>query len=236
MLRIAVARIADAPDGGDDVAPGWMGGSEQRRWIVLPPAARREFVASRALLRRLLQDATGVAADAWDVSAQANSAPVAEAPRDGIAAGTLHASLSHRLGWVAAAVADRPVGVDVECERPPRSDPRERAALMLSPSELVQWQALPADEREAALLTRWTLKEAWFKASPPEAAPWDFRQVVALACTPAQANARAWTAPPLHVALCCDDPGALAAAACSGLDDAAARTSFWRVQRAAPAI
>jgi 4'-phosphopantetheinyl transferase len=236
MLRLAVARIADAPDDGGDAAPAWMGASEQRRWIVLPPAARREFVASRALLRRLLQDATGVSAGAWDVSAQANSTPLAEAPRDGIAAGTVHASLSHRLGWVAAAVAEIPVGVDIECERPPRSDPRERAALMLSQSELAQWQALPADELEAALLTRWTLKEAWFKASPPAAAPWDFRQVVALACTPAQANARAWTAPPLHMALSCGDADARAAAACSGLDDAAARTSFWRVQRAAPVI
>jgi 4'-phosphopantetheinyl transferase len=234
-LLIAVARIPDAPDGGEDVAPAWLGGFEQRRWRALPPAARREFVASRALLRRLLQDATGVAADAWDVSAQANSAPRAEAPRDGVAAGTVHASLSHRLGWVAAAVAGIPVGIDVECERPPRSEPRERAALMLSPSELAQWQALPADEREAALLTRWTLKEAWFKASPPEAAPWDFRRVVARPCAPAQANARAWTAPPLHVALSCDDADALAAAACLGLDDASARTSFWRVERAASA-
>lgn len=206
--------------------------SERRRWAGLAPEARRQFVASRALLRALLEAATEVPAAAWELAAEAGAAP---APRaSGVAENAIHASLSHRLGWVAAAVADRPVGVDIECERPPRSDARERAALLLSPAELAHWQALPAAEREGALLTRWTLKEAWYKASPPEAAPWDFRQVVALACAPGQANARAWTAPPLHVALCCEDPDALAEVACEGLDEAAVRTSFWRIERAAP--
>ena len=225
MLRIAVARIADAPADADDASPVWLGDSERRRWAALPPAARRGFEASRALLRQLLHGTSGISADAWDVSAEANSAPVATA--SGMK--TVRASLSHRLGWVAAAVGDRPVGVDIECERPPRTDPRERAALMLSPGELGGWSALPAADLEAALLTRWTIKEAWFKASPPDAARWDFRRVVAHACPPAQANVRAWTARPLHVALCCDDPEALAAATCGGLDDASAHTSFWRV-------
>jgi phosphopantetheinyl transferase len=234
MLRIAVARIPGAPVGTDHRAPDWLGESERRRWGGLPGSARTEFAASRALLRQLLQTATGVAADAWEVSAQANAGPVVHAPRGRIAAGQLHASLSHRLGWVAAAVSDALVGVDIECERAGRSDPRERAELMLSPAELVQWNALPADQCEAALLTRWTIKEAWFKASAHDAAPWDFRRVASHACAPERANVRAWTAPPLHVALCCDDADALAAATCLGLDDAAARTSFWRVERACP--
>jgi phosphopantetheinyl transferase len=234
MLRVVVARIPDAGAGADEPVPAWMGDSERRRWSGLPPRARREFAASRALLRELLQAATGLAADAWEVSAQANSAPAARAAPGRAATGTLHASLSHRLGWVAAAVCDGPVGVDIECDRPSRSDPRERAALMLSPAELARWQALPAEELEGALLTAWTVKEAWFKASPPEASAWDFRRVVACECAPERANARAWTAPPLHVALSCDDAGTLAAAACDGLEDAAARSSFWRVERASP--
>ena len=232
MLRVAVARIPDAPAVDTQAAPGWMGDSEQRRWVELPPPARPPFAASRALLRGLLQAATGVATDMWDVSAEANSAPAVRPRGNRSASSTIHASLSHRLGWVAAAIADAPVGVDVEAERPPRSEPRERATLVLSPAELASWQALPADEREGALLTRWTLKEAWFKASPPEAAPWDFRRIVALACTPGRANARAWTSPPLHVAVCCDDPVALADATFLGFDGAQARASFWRVARA----
>jgi 4'-phosphopantetheinyl transferase len=212
-----------------------MGDAERRRWTGLTSAARREFAASRALLRLLLQEATGLSADAWDVSAEAGTAPVARPARGGGRGGAPCSSLSHRLGWVAAAVADGPVGIDLECRRPARGDPAERAALMLSPAELPAWQALAPDDREPALLARWVAKEAWFKASPPAAAPWDFRCIVARPCAPAHANVRVWEASPVHVAVCCADAPALAEADCEGLDAATARSSFWHVHRAAPA-
>ena len=228
MLRVAVARVASSPDeGADPVMPEWLGGSERRRFATLPPAARRAFIASRRLLRELLQSATGVPAAAWDVSAEAGSAPVATSPA---ATGVVHVSLSHRLGWVAAAVADCAVGVDLECDRAARSDVDERAALMLSPQELVDWPAVPASERDAALLARWTAKEAWYKASPPQVAPWDFRRVHARACAlaDARANVRTWRAAPVHVALCCADAGALVLARCDGLPPLEAEAA-WQV-------
>jgi phosphopantetheinyl transferase len=231
MLRVAVARVAPSPDDGDAAVPGWLGDSERRRWSTLPAPARRAFVASRGLLRELLQAATGVPAAAWDVCAEAGSAPVATSPA---APGAVHVSLSHRLGWVAAAVADRAVGVDVECDRPVRSDVDERATLMLSPRELVDWPTVPAGEREAALLARWTAKEAWFKARPPQAAPWDFRRVHARACAlaDARANVRTWRAAPVHVALCCGDAAALAQARCDGLPPLQAEAA-WQVDAVA---
>ncbi len=234
MLRVAVARVAEATPGGAGEVPAWLGDSERQRWTQLAPAARAPFAASRALLRELLQAATGVPAGAWDVSAQAGSAPTARATRGEAASAAIHVSLSHRLGWVAAAVADAPVGVDIECERPPRSDPAERAALTLSPAERLAWDELAPDARERALLARWTAKEAWFKASPPGAAPRDFRRVAARACAPGQANVRTWSAPPLHVALCCADARALSDARCAGLAPDAA-TSSWFVHRVAAA-
>jgi 4'-phosphopantetheinyl transferase EntD len=234
MLRLAVARVAPSPTGGGAAMPGWLGGSEQRRWATLPPAARDAFVASRALLRELLQAATGVPAAGWDVSAEAGSGPVATASA---AVGVVHVSLSHRLGWVAAAVADSAVGVDVECDRPARSDPGERAALMLSPDELNDWQAVAASEREPALLARWTAKEAWFKACPPQVAPWDFRRVraSARACADARANVRTWRATPVHVALCCGDARSLADARCDGLPPVVAQ-ACWQVGASAPSF
>ncbi len=234
MLRVAVARVTAPPSGGEAPMPTWLGGSERQRWAQLAPRARVPFAAARALLRELLHGATGVPADAWDVSAQSGAAPVARASREPDASATIHVSLSHRLGWVAAAVADAPVGVDLECERPPRSDPVERAALMLSRAERLAWDALAPEARESALLTRWTAKEAWFKASPPGAAPWDFRQLAARACAPARANVRTWAAAPLHVALCCADARALVDARCAGLAPDAA-TSSWFVHRVAAA-
>lgn len=235
MLRVAIAPLRDPPEVGDGAPPDWMGGAERRRWAGLPSTARGEFAASRALLRTLLQEATGLPADAWDISAEAGTAPVARSARDDGAAGVPRASLSHRMGWVAAAVADGPVGVDLECRRPARSDPGERAALMLSADELPAWQALVPDEREAALLARWVAKEAWFKASPPASAPWDFRCIVARPCAPVQANVRVWEAPAMHFAVCCADAQALAGADCKGLDAATARSSFWHVHRVASA-
>ena len=236
MLRVAVARVTEAAPGGAAGMPAWLGDSERQRWTQLTPPARAPFAASRALLRELLQAATGVPAGAWDVSAPAGSAPTARATRGEAASTAIHVSLSHRLGWVAAAVADAPVGVDIECERPPRSDPAERAALMLSPAERLAWDELAPDAREPALLACWTAKEAWFKASPPGAAPWDFRHVAARACAPdsEQANVRTWSAPPLHVALCCADARALSDARCAGLAPDAA-TSSWFVHRVAAA-
>ena len=234
MLRIAVARTPVRPESGGDLPPGWMGEGERQRWTSLGAAARPEFVASRGLLRELLHQATGMPVDAWDVSARAGTAPVARSLRGDAVGGAPRASLSHRLGWVAAAVADAAVGIDVECDRPSRSDPDERAALMLAAAELRDWHALTQDHREAALLTRWTAKEAWFKASPPGDAPWDFRRVVARACEPAQANVRVWESAALHVAVCCVDAAALAAVDCAGLDATAATSSFWHVAHADP--
>ena len=230
MLRVAVAWAPDRPEPDDAQAPAWMGEGERRRWAGLAPKSRREFVASRSLLRTLLRAHAGVPGQAWDISADIGTAPVARSMPD---QGDVRASLSHRLGWVAAAIADVRVGVDIECDRAARSDPAERAELMLAASEMPDWHALPADQREPGLLARWTAKEAWFKASPPGAAPWDFRQVVARTCEPAQANVRVWAAPPLHVAVCCANARDLADAGCDGLDPAATTSSFWHVAHAA---
>jgi phosphopantetheinyl transferase len=234
MLRIAVARIGDLP-ADDAAAPAWMGDDEQRRWAAGSAVARREFSAGRALVRELLRAATGVPADEWRVSARAGSAPVVRVGHAATCEAGVHASLSHRLGWVAAAVSEAVVGIDLECARPTRSDPVERASLMLSSAERPGWNALAPEQRESALLTRWTVKEAWFKATPAQASAWDFRQVVARACAPAQANVRAWSAAPLHVAICCADADELARVECEGLDAAVATSTFWHVARAAQA-
>lgn len=229
LLRFAVAPVAMLADVDEVTLPACLGESERLRWAQLPHAARLQFVASRSLLRELLQAATGVAADRWELSAQAGSAPTARIRHGGVAASVIHTSLSHRLGWVAAAVSDAPVGVDLECARPSRSDPAERAALMLSHSELASWRRLASSRQEAALLTLWTAKEAWFKASPPGSAPWDFRRVRVRACALGDggANVRTWTSAPVHLALCSPDERALAAVRC----DLPAPASSWHVQR-----
>lgn len=235
VLGIAVGRVDDLSVDDAMVAPAWMGSDELQRMADRPAASRREFVAGRALLRQLLQTATGVPAHEWLICGQAGAAPMPRRRSSPEGEGDLGASVSHRLGWVAAAVAHGPVGIDIECQRPPRTSASERAALMLTRSEHAIWRGLAKGQREGALLTAWTAKESWFKASPAGAALWDFRDVGARACAQEQANVRVWTSPPLYVAVCCADSAALSAARCDGLPDAAAISSFWHVAPAAVA-
>jgi phosphopantetheinyl transferase len=223
MLRVRLARLEDLPELSLVDAPAWMGEAERRRSVQGSATARAEFIAGRALLRRVLEGATGFPPEAWSVSADAGRAPLVRGPSH------VHASLSHRLGWVAAAVSDSPVGIDVECLRPGRSTPHERACLMLASEELPAWNALRPAARESALLERWTAKEAWFKAAPVQDAAWDFRRVVASACEAARANVRVWLAPPLYVAVCSHHPGALAEAQCEALPGAHEASTFWHV-------
>ena len=73
-------------------------------------------------------------------------------------------SLSHAGGLVAAAIADRPVGIDVEPIRPlPRMD--ALAARYFSVGERDALSAMPPKEREAAFFRIFTKKEAYAKAN-----------------------------------------------------------------------
>ena len=231
MGRLAVARHAALLAAG---AQPWLGPDEEARAQGLAPAARAAFAASRLLLRRLLEQSTGVAASRWALSAQAGRAPVASLRDAGGPAPAV--SLSHRLDWVAAAAGDAQagaIGVDLECRRPSRSPAGERAALMLSANELTAWRELPDAAREPALLRAWVAKESWFKAAPEGAAPWDFRLIDAEACDAARANVRVWHAGPLFVGLCCADSRALARFVCEGLPEGEVDESSWRVGAAA---
>jgi len=229
-LRVAVVRTPVAVPVPPTAAPAWMGESERARWTRLNTGARAAFAAGRALLRELLEAATSVPARDWSVSAEPGRPPRASAP--GLAADAPCVSLSHRLGWVAAAVSGAPVGVDVEWMRPSRSEPAERAELILAPQERPAWDALPPAERESALLARWTAKEAWFKAAPLHEAVWDFRRLVARAGAPGHANVRVWRAASLHLAICSADARSLAEVGCEGIDPAHATSSFWHVGQA----
>ncbi len=230
LLRAAVARIPEAVPGAPIVAPAWMGESERARWTRLNPGAQAAFSAGRSMVRELLESATGIPARDWCVTAEPGCEPRASAP--GLATPAPRVSLSHRLGWVAAAIAGTAIGVDVECIRASRSDPGERAALILALEERPAWDALPPVERESALLTRWTAKEAWFKAAQSPDSAWDFRRVVARPCAPDRSNVRVWIESTLHLALCCADARALADVGFEGVDPVASSCTFWHVGQA----
>lgn len=82
-----------------------------------------------------------------------------------LAGGGLHTSLSHAGGCVAVAVAiTGPVGVDIEPAARARVMP-EIAGRLCHPVDLATVGALPAGDRDHALLQLWVRKEACLKAA-----------------------------------------------------------------------
>ena len=77
-----------------------------------------------------------------------------------LAQGGLHFSLSHAGPWAVCALADTPVGVDVELPRCTMATARR----FFAPAEVAQVEALPEQARPDALLRLWTAKEAFTKA------------------------------------------------------------------------
>lgn len=108
---------------------------------------RRQFLAGRWLLRRLLAQCFGDA-PAAHVLNERDGAPPGMPGAPG-----WHGSIAHSGDYVGAVLASCPVGLDIE------SAPRRRSLGALAP--LLADGTDECDEH--ALLARWVLKEAWWK-------------------------------------------------------------------------
>ncbi|MGE0734107.1 MAG: 4'-phosphopantetheinyl transferase superfamily protein [Alphaproteobacteria bacterium] len=121
------------------------------------PARRREFVAGRVALRRILGRYLGVAPAAVDIETMAGGKPR-------IAGSTLQFSLAHSRDCVAVAVARAgALGVDIEAARA-LLRPDRLAQTLLAPAALAAWRALPPTRQTGPLLYAWTATEAVIKA------------------------------------------------------------------------
>ncbi len=75
-------------------------------------------------------------------------------------------SLSYAGGLVAVALADRPVGIDIEVEHPLWRPERLADRLLGTGSqERARWASVPETDRTRALLRHWTRTEAVLKAT-----------------------------------------------------------------------
>lgn len=110
----------------------------------------------RGLAQRIVAQQLGLTPEMVTISHDARGRPLIETP-----AGTgLHLSLATRGGIVAVALADRPVGIDVE--RVDRGAALPLAAL--HPAEAAMLEALPERDRPLAFARLWSAKEAYVKA------------------------------------------------------------------------
>ncbi|MFB7501139.1 4'-phosphopantetheinyl transferase family protein [Streptomyces sp. NPDC056161] len=143
-------------------APTSLDAGERRRALSFTrPEIRSRYVSAHTALRRLLAERLGVAPG--QVAFTREPCPVCGAPhgRPAVAGGTAHFSLAYSGGLCLIALADTPVGVDMECI----PSPRVVAGLVpeLHPSERAELAALPEDERALAFARTWVRKEAYLK-------------------------------------------------------------------------
>lgn len=134
--------------------PPWLTEYEQRTVAQFGGPRRREYLASRWLIRQALAGATGQAA--------AHCKPVDGRPVQSATPAGWRLSLSHSHGLSACATSSGgDVGLDIEpCARHPHWQRITRR--WFSPLEQ-EW--LLAEDNPETFLRVWTLKEAWLKAT-----------------------------------------------------------------------
>lgn len=130
------------------------------------PALRREYIESAAndevrrsryyawrLLEHALRESLGV--DISEVKLSRNEGGAWHCP-------LCRFSISHTDGYVAVAISDSPVGVDIEPIR--ELSAKSFAKRIMTESELSEYSSLPHAERTAYLIKTWSAKEAIFKS------------------------------------------------------------------------
>ena len=130
---------------------------EQGRAETMVPALARRFISARGILRSLLSGFTGTAAEKLRFTYGISGKP-------SLADHDIHFNVSHsaKLG-VFAFAPDRPVGVDLENERPVRRL-LDVAQRFMSEDEIRSLAASDPSDRDTAFLKLWVVREARLKA------------------------------------------------------------------------
>jgi len=156
-VQVWVASL-DVGDERYDTLARLLPNEERDRAASLTPVAARRFVVARGILRSLLSGFTGKPAHKLRFN-YGNSGKPSLVDRDDI-----YFNISHSadLGLFAFA-PDRPVGVDVENQRPVRRL-LDVAQRFMSEDELRSLVDTDPEERNAAFLKSWVVREARLKA------------------------------------------------------------------------
>jgi len=139
------------------ISSAWLEASELARLDGLgSPARRLSFLAGRWQVRCLVAQRRGT--DPVGVALAINPQGRSRIPSEP----NLHLAISHSGDWIACALADAPVGIDIERLRP-RADVLALAATVHSPAQCAALAALPGEAQLQSFYRGWTLKEAWLK-------------------------------------------------------------------------
>ena len=164
-IYIEVARTASVLAAMPDTGTQCLSDSEQTRLEAIKINARREqYIAGHWLVRELLARAFGGEPAQWQLLERKSNPPQVMGQLK-----NLRVSISHSQNWIAAAVANVSIGIDLE-QRPRRLDASIERLLLNADESPGQ---LDAD----ALLQRWVAKEAWIKSRSESALPERLRQL-----------------------------------------------------------
>jgi 4'-phosphopantetheinyl transferase len=158
---IRVARIDDVLGMLPADANSWLSPSEQARLQRLKIESRRgQYLSGHWLARCLIAEQLGGQPQDWSLEERPNLPPAVIGHEQ-----STFLSLSHSGDWIACALSDQPIGIDIEQRHPPREALLRFQHLLLAEGELPD--TLTTDQ----LLQRWVAKEAWIKRHHGSALP-----------------------------------------------------------------
>jgi phosphopantetheinyl transferase len=151
--RIEIKRIASV---GLDDTTSLLEADLSRLAALSHPHRQRQFIAGRALARRLICSLGDDQTVPMPIEVDAVGKPFL--PRWP----ALHLSISHSGDWIACAVANVPIGLDIERINPTRST-GDLIEQVCSKEEQSLFESLSPDRRDRLFTELWTVKEAWLK-------------------------------------------------------------------------
>lgn len=201
QVTLALSRISRVAEDLEALGSDWLSASELTRLErIRSERRRREFLAGRLALRRTLSSVYGgdVFRD-WSIDAPEEAPPRLSSP---FPSSEIRLGLSHSADWLLCAVANVPVGVDIERVR----DDRDYPALIqevCSPKEQQRLRTNSNDTVPAQFTALWALKEAWLKSRAEGVELGRLSKIeTQLRPTTFEANAMLWQMNDMVIALC----------------------------------
>jgi len=188
-VQLHVAAIGKLAAAATAEGLGWLTEVEAGRLQAMRSQARREsFLAGHWQARKLVARWLGVRSARISLASFADGRPSVCLDDDPV---PLSLSLSHSGDWLAVALGEVAVGVDVELPRRLR-DIDALAGFMFSRSDLQRLQAADAGERERVFLELWALNEARVKRTGEGLHPRASRELGVRPCDAAGAQVLTW--------------------------------------------
>ena len=215
FVRIQLVRVEHILSDMPSALDAWLSSSETERLQRLKvPTRRDQFLSGHWLVRCLLSQHFGNKPDQWRLIERSNLPPAV------LDLEWLQVSISHSGDWIAAAIANGAIGIDVEQRR-------ERAGLLRFQHLLLAQGEAPDSLDCDQLLQRWVAKEAWVKRHHGSALPEHLAELQLFPASPEAASVQLRSTAAFHLGIT-----AQAAATFWQVDLAqheVLQTAYWRV-------